>query len=317
MVQSITNYQSNLEKLRTFERVIHEEFGAAGKQGVALNACYEVQTDRALVELPFLLSLAKPRKWEGSKVLRSQVAYKHTVSMEPHEMTETFSREDVKFNPDVVKAAMSVFQDHARKKWYDKEVFDFLLTNPESYDGISLVSSSHTNASGTFDNELTAYDGTNERTIIEEAQAKEHTFKLPNGHVIDLRYTEIWCAGADYYNWVEATMAERRTNVDSSGDYDQTSNVVGMASFSNTAGGITPVVIDEFASGQYLFVDNRAPWKRPLILCRESGDPRLVTMDGPTDSLPFLQNAIASSFEQSWGVGVGLHDFVAGNFTAI
>lgn len=311
-MSSFNDYATTADYLRTAAFV---EFGKLQEEGVSTQAdeCFHViSTDRDQVSLPWAMSLATAEEWNGTKGFNGQRSYTHDIELVRYHLSEYYKRKNVMATPELVAQSQKGFIANAPYKMYDVAGFTYLLTNPTSYDGAALLSASHRDS---HDNLLSSAVGAVKRTIVEEALDQQQAVTLANGVRVDVKWNELWCSSATYFEWIEELGPERRTNVNSSGAYDQTTGVVGMGSITNTAAGIRVRQIEQFSGEQYLFVDTSASWKRPVI-CAKNGGLDLQIMDGESDSLPFLEDKIAMSFHSLHGYGPGLWEFCAGNFTA-
>lgn len=312
-MSSFNDFAANADYLRTEAEVLAETVVDKATESIADQCFRVVTTSKDQINLPWGLSLAEATEFDHTKGFAGQRSYKHEVTLTPKYIAEYYSKHDVNTVPELCAQTQAGFIKSAPFRMYDPMGFTYLLTNPTGYDSVALLSASHRDS---HDNLGTSGVGANKRTLVEEALDYQETVTLPTGENIDIQFTELWCSGTTKNEWIEEFGEKRRTNVDSSGDYDQGASVVGMGEVTNTAAGIAVRKIPQFTGEQYLFVDTRMDWMRPIILAKHTSGLEFVIEDAPDSYSVYHENRITQSFHSTHGYGVGLWEFCYGNFTA-
>jgi phage major head subunit gpT-like protein len=89
------------------------------------------------------------REWIGAKIIKQFRMYSQSVRTKKWENTFAVSRDDLKFDrTGVVQQAINSFLRNTAKD-LDRQAFTALIANATGIDGVSLLSSSHTQASST------------------------------------------------------------------------------------------------------------------------------------------------------------------------
>ncbi len=136
------------------------------------------------------------------------------------------------------------------------------LTGP---DGVALISTAHPH--GPSGNQSNSTTSALSHATFRAGLVAMQGYQRENGDYYRSGSTLLFCNQSDQAIALEVTGANKPLTIDSSGAFDQTSNVVGITSIENVYEGICSVIIvPQLASGNWLLVDDTKPMVRPWAI---------------------------------------------------
>ena len=240
-------------------------------------------------ELDLVDGIPQIREWVGSRQLKNLRAYSVTAPIKPWEMTIGIPVDDI--NGDRTGVVAARVRDFAARaeRIYDQIMIPALLSNPECYDGVSLLSAAHERGSGLADQNNLTTDALN-NTAFQAAMAAMSLFTDYHGEPVGITGTHVLVGPNQREVAFQVTGSDKIVGVDASGNYGGT--IVDAGVLPNYEGGSVNVLVSDRIVGNQWFLMDLSKGRAKPLYAAEFQAPRTDILDSPTDSNVFHDDEV-------------------------
>lgn len=308
----ITNYAANYAAATTTVTNTFEELFNRPRAQIAKTFCEEIPVKGLTLEAPFLGDTAPVRQWVGSKFYQAMRSFKSSYPVLPYE--RSLRIEAIKLRQDQSGAIGRRVAAWVASTvtYFEKPIFDLLLSNPTGFDGVALVSTSHpfAPAGGTQSNKTANALSHSEYRAGIKAMAG---WLAENSEPLEMS-ASVLIVGPDQEDIaLEVTGATKPTNVTNAGAIDGTSNVVSNTTIGNVYEGRTTVIVSpRMTTGKWVIMDLTKPGLRPIVMGLARA-PEPIVVDDPRAYQRFENDDWVASIEADFALGAGLWPTIYGN----
>jgi phage major head subunit gpT-like protein len=247
---------SNFANCGAFYKNLFEQFwgGKSEAEQNYLKYCFVDNQAKPSYEFAFLDSLCLPRKWVGNKIFKPARAQKFRIDAAPFEASIPVAKIDYDLNQEFVGQGIRFWLSQQRN-YINSSVVEnvvFACNTDLAYDGVALISDSHTMDDGsTQDNKTTSALSL---TTYRAAKTAMQSFKDPSGNVLGIRPMILLVGPALEDLAREITEGKLRTQgITAASGVDPSASGVAAAAIENihSRDGVQVVVEPLFADGTH------------------------------------------------------------------
>lgn len=310
--------QSNLDAASTdYIALFSQDYHQAS---ALVDLCVQRQATSTLaINVPYVNAHPALRQWTGSKQFKSLRAFDQNVPIVSYEASIDLPR--LRVDGDKSGAVTSELSNFVSSMncALEKLFISNITTNTwTSYDGVALLSTSHTysstigssSAGNNLSTSALSWTTYNSGKYAMKSNLNEAGF--PFVSMFDL----VLVVGPKQERVaLEVTGAQRAIGINSSGAFDATSSVVGVAAIDNVYRGDATVVVSQHLTGnEWLLVNRGAGSMRPFFLAEyRSLEPQMQT--AWDSDARFLHDTYRYSVEGDLGLAAGPWWLVYGSVT--
>lgn len=298
---SIANYDTTKDVNRAFVNVFQEKFHDEPPTQWSQVAQEIDARSASSIQINWSAAMARTRKWIGDKEFDRMRFYKYEFEPMKLHASHTVSHELVRNDQSGLLAdELGRFVARASDHMVDDVIMPYMFSNPLAYDGVPYFSAAHQDGNGMVQSNLASSDF---KTAFQAVW--QHRVYREDGLEINFEPSEVWCSKDMEQIVLRETGNTARVNVDSNGAYNQSANVVGMATEENIYGGRLQVnVLRNAPNGWFNFVDTSSS-ARP-VLFGFTEQTRAVALDDLRDHDRFHRDDAKYSVEGHIAAGAGL-----------
>ncbi|UJR81484.1 Mu-like prophage major head subunit gpT family protein [Sandaracinus amylolyticus] len=309
---AITNYATNYAAATTAFHQGFEELFNRQRTPLFSMICEEVPVTGLTLEAPFLGDDSPVRKWIGSKRFQDLRSFRQSYPVEPYEKSLRIPALNVRHDSSgAIARRISAFLQSV-VSYFDKPVFDMLMSNPVGFDGVALCSTSHPFGP----NGGVQSNKSNNPLSHSEYRAALKTmggWLSENGEPLEMSGT-VLLVGTDQEDIaLEVAGVDKPVNVGQTGTLDANANVVGVTTVKNVFQGRTTVIVSPRVSAtKWAVLDMSKPGLAPLVI-GVARKPEAIAMDKPDSPARFERDDWEGSIEADFALGAGVWPTLFGN----
>lgn len=282
-------------------------------------ACKELVEDVACpnskyLRVPVVTSYPRVRQWLGAKAVKDLRAFELSVEVLPYEATIGLKRLDVTTDQTgAVNSSLTGFANASMSANDDLLITALLANTWTSYDGVALMSASHTFMNSTGNNLTTSALTFSTYRTGKEAMAD---FTDEDGKPLNIFPTHLLVGHAQERIAKEIIGAERPIYFNASAA-EATSSVVGGVVIPNVYQGDVKLIVSPWITGNQWFLIHKSPGLSPFVRAvHREFETQVQDGRDMSNVERFMKDMFHYSIEGDVGFGAGLHQCIYGSVTA-